>query len=114
MKEQSDLRSVLASNELVVITDRCEGLIGAVQQTLPDAHHRYCALHLLGNVPSPAFGTAERLHYFRAVHAKTNVELNARMEVLKVLHPAAHQYLSGIEPCLWVDYAQPRSRNVYQ
>lgn len=109
LKEHPSLRSVLTNSELVVITDRCKGLIGAVQQTLPDAHHRYCALHLLGNIPSPAFGHVERLYYFRAVKSKTIVEFEERMNLLRTLHESAYQYLSGIEPSLWVDFAQPRS-----
>jgi hypothetical protein len=103
------LQQVLNSDELVVITDRSKGLIGAIEKCLPNAHHRYCAMHLLGNIPRPSFSGQERKDYFRIVRAKTLIEYDQRMQVLKNTHEQAYTYLANIAPSLWVDYAQPRS-----
>eukprot|EP01033_Poteriospumella_lacustris_P010990 gene10990-7822_t len=74
------LNQVLQSPEVVIITDRSKGLIGAISKCLPSAHHRYCAMHLLGNIPRPAFSEQQRQEYFRIVRSKTLMEYDQRMK----------------------------------
>jgi hypothetical protein len=100
---------VIGQNELVVITDRAKGLLNAVKSELPQAHHRYCSLHLLGNVPPPAFSTDQRILYWRIVKSNSLQEFNANMLELKDSHYKAYEYLSNIDYSLWVDFKQPLS-----
>lgn len=109
MKQDDKLKDVFEQPDLVVITDRAKGLINAVREELPTAHHRFCALHLLGNVPSPNFSQEQKSCYWKIVNSKSTIEFNSYMEMLKQTHPLAFNYLSGIDPKLWVDFAQPVS-----
>jgi len=43
----SDIRKFFESSELVVISDRSKGLIKAIAECLPMAHHRYCIIEYL-------------------------------------------------------------------
>lgn len=103
------INQVLQYPEVVVIADRSKGLIGAISNCLPSVHHRYCAMHLLGNIPRPAFSEQQRQEFFRIVRSKTPMEYDQRMKVLKNTHEQVYTYLGSIDPSLWVDFAQPRS-----
>lgn len=109
MKQNDTLNEVFKQPGFVVITDRAKGLLNAVREELPTAHHRFCALHLLGNVPSPSFTEEQRRCYWDIVRSKSTIEFNSYMEMLQDTHPLAYNYLSGIDPKLWVDFAQPVS-----
>eukprot|EP01033_Poteriospumella_lacustris_P016111 gene16111-11529_t len=64
-------------------------------------------MHLLGNIPRPAFSEQQRQEFFRIVRSKTPMEYDQRMKVLKNTHEQVYPYLGSIDPSLWVDFAQP-------
>lgn len=110
MKQNIVLRDdVLGQPDLVVITDRSKGLINAVSKELPNAHHRYCSLHLMGNIKSPAFSDEQKSLYWRVVKSKSKQEFECYMRELQCSHNNAYNYLKDLNETCWVDYAQPVS-----
>ena len=110
LKQNTNLRSVLEDPMLVAITDRSKGLANALQAELPSAHHRYCALHLMRNVPR-LITEMEKSIYWKIVKSNSPCQFEAHMKDLQKVNSAAHDYLSQIQPCLWVDYAQPEGKS---
>jgi hypothetical protein len=43
------------SMPITIVTDRDKGLLSAQEVIFPDSYKRFCARHLLGNIPAPAF-----------------------------------------------------------
>lgn len=54
MKRSESVRLFFDNPQLVVASDRDKGLILSIDTEFPNAHHRYCARHLLGNLPKPS------------------------------------------------------------
>ncbi len=77
-------------------------LWGSYQIMLPQAHHRYCVLHLLGNIKEGrAFTDADRELYWQIVTADTEKLFDEKMLQLKVSHPEAYKFLHALDPPHW-------------
>ena len=50
MKQSNEMKDFVLQDGLVVTTDRCKGVENAVAVNLVNAKHRFCALHLFGNL----------------------------------------------------------------
>jgi hypothetical protein len=108
LMEDEEMDDFLQQPGLIVTSDRSKGLINAVQTCLPLAHHRYCALHLLGNIKSGrAFNQADKSLYWSIVAANTKEDFDTRMAVLKDTHKEAYEYLSQIDPKHWSNWKVP-------
>lgn len=107
MKSDNDLKRVLEQEGLLVITDRDKGLMNAIAKGLPQAHHRWCSLHLFGNIPPPAFTHVERELYWKIVKCSTESEFRELMSALRSLHKPAYDYLSKLAPEHWTTWASP-------
>lgn len=106
MKEDKKMEAFLNQKGLIVTSDRAKGLLNAVRNSLPSAFHRYCALHLLGNIKGK-FNDDHRATYWQIVFANTKSEFDKGMEKLKQIHKEAFEYLSAIDPQHWANYACP-------
>ena len=108
LKKNLRLKEYLETDGLVVISDRCKGLLNAVKDNLPNSHHRHCALHLLGNIKKGrAFTEADHKLYWSIVRAKTKVDYEEGMNNLLLSHKEAYDYLSSLDPSNWCDFAFP-------
>ncbi len=103
MLKDEKMANFLKQDGLIVVTDRKKGLMNAVESMLEGAVHRYCALHLLGNIKGPAFTSEQRSLNWSIVFATTKVEFDKRMGDLKKSHPVAYDYLSKLETNLWAN-----------
>lgn len=108
MKKSPALKDFLDQKGLVVTSDRCKGLLNTVTNNLPNSYHRYCALHLLGNIKGGRnFNEEDRTLYWNIVYAGTEVEFNSNMDKLKLTHKEAYEYLKDIDPKFWTNWAFP-------
>lgn len=107
MKTSDILKGVLEQPELVVITDRAKGLMAAIKTSLPNAHHRYCNVHLLGNLPNPPLTPHQRSLYWNMVYCKSEDVFWRSMEELRLGHSLAAEYLEGLDASLWTDWKSP-------
>ena len=62
MMQNEDMKEFLKQDGLIVTSDRSKGLLNTVKNILPRSFHRYCALHLLGNIKG-AFNEDQRAKY---------------------------------------------------
>ncbi len=107
MKRDPEMKAFLEQPGLIVTTDRKKGLMNAVKKLLPASFHRFCALHLLGNIKGPKFGELERKIYWDIVFSDKEEEFTKHMEEMKKIHPIAYNYLSELPPECWANYACP-------
>ena len=73
-------------DSLVVLSDRCKGLINAVNEYLPKAFHGMCCKHLWDNIQQN-FGVKARDRFWGLARAKTEVEFNDRLIKLETEVP---------------------------
>lgn len=92
---------------LLVITDRSKGLISAIRNELPSAHHRFCAVHLLGNISKPPFAPDQIALYWSIVKSKTEAEFEHFMNMMRGSHQSAYVTLRGLDPETWTDWKCP-------
>jgi hypothetical protein len=106
MMENNEVKAFMLAHNLVVISDRSKGLIGAVKNNLPNAKHRYCALHILGNIrKGNPLTKADITLYWKVVYAASASEFQTAMLTLKEAHVHAYEVLTKIDPALWANYA---------
>jgi hypothetical protein len=86
----------LVQDGLIVITDRCKGLINSIEMQLSRAFTRFCARHILGNIKGGAMSKDCQRHYWNAVKCETEDGFSNAMNALKALHPSAYKYLIDI------------------
>ena len=63
----------LSTPGISIASDRCKGLIGAVERSFPKAHHRWCYKHLERNIRA-RYGVATVPLFRKCVYAKTPAE----------------------------------------
>jgi hypothetical protein len=108
LMENAIMKIFLQQEDLIVTSDRSKGLIAAVKTALPRAHHRYCALHLLGNIKKGRpFNDEDRSLYWQIVAADTKEEFDEKMALLKLRHKEAYDYLSQEDPLHWANWKTP-------
>lgn len=108
MKKDPQLKAFLEKKGLVVTSDRAKGLMKTVKKHLPNSNHRYCALHLLGNIKSGrSFTEDDRQLYWKIVYAQTEKDFNGYMEKLSKTHVEAYEYLKKVDPKYWTNWAFP-------
>ncbi len=96
---------VLEWNNIVIFSDRHNGIVAGVKKFFPEANHLYCVMHLLRNVYCRGF----KEHFFwEAVEASSREDFD---DAIRKLGPAKNvKKLSHIDPSQWVRYAI-RERN---
>ncbi|KAH9131722.1 hypothetical protein LEN26_007644 [Aphanomyces euteiches] len=103
------LPCLTTSSTLVVVSDRDKGLIPAVCEVLPSAHHSFCSVHIKRNVTS-RFGTGlgGTIHLLARCVLKN--EVDSMMSDLGAVHPEIANYLNGIDKTTWISayFAVPR------
>jgi hypothetical protein len=108
MRKHPELKEFLDQPGLVVTSDRNKGLLNAVKNMLPNSYHRYCALHLLGNIKKGReFNDSDRNLYWSIVYSRNQVEFEENMKKLKEQHYEAYEYLFSLGPENWCDFAFP-------
>jgi hypothetical protein len=108
MKKDPLLKEFLCQKGLVVTSDRAKGLLKTVQKHLPNSYHRYCALHLLGNIKGGrSFTDDDRTLYWKLVYSSSEQEFKENMEKLSRTHKEAHDYLNRLDPKYWSNWAFP-------
>lgn len=107
LKSNLDLKAMFEEAGLLVISDRSKGLASAVKNGLPRAHHRWCNLHLLGNLPAPGLSDAELSLYWRIVKSSTESEFEEHMAYLRSSRVDAYRYLRKQPPAYWTTWASP-------
>lgn len=106
-KSNLEMYEFLMKHGLIVITDRCKGLINAIEMQLFGAFARFCARHILGNIKGGALSKDCQGFYWDAVKSETKEGFDTAMAKLCILHPSAHKYLQAIPHQLWANYAFP-------
>lgn len=109
MMEDEEMKRFLLQPQLIITSDRAKGLLKTIETKFPQAHHRFCALHLLGNIPKPAFTEEIAILYWEIVTAETEEKFKSKMLDMKKVHPGAYDYLSQIDPKYWSNWAIPNS-----
>lgn len=107
LKRDIRLRTFLDQKGLLIITDRAKGLIGAIKHEFPRAHHRYCGVHILGNISKPSFAPDQIELYWSIVKSRTEAEFEHFMRLLRDSHKPAYQHLRSLDPDLWTDWKCP-------
>jgi transposase-like protein len=106
-KSNMEMYKFLSQHGLIVITDRCKGLINAIEMQLANAFARFCARHILSNIKGGAMSKECQDIYWTAVKSETKKGFDEAMSKLNTLHPSAYKYLHAIPHALWANYAFP-------
>lgn len=85
----------LSTPGISIASDRCKGLIGAVERSFPKAHHRWCYKHLERNIRA-RYGVATVPLFRKCVYAKTPAEWEAFFGELCTAHPDVARYLDPL------------------
>jgi hypothetical protein len=96
-------------NPVVVINDRCKGLINSVEEVLPLAQPAFCCQHLADNVEKD-YGVAARKLFWPCAFATTRDQFNKALVALKAANGRASKYVHDIPHELWAAYAFPVAR----
>ena len=82
--------------------------MNTVKNKLPNSYHRYCALHLLGNIKGGRnFTDEDRRLYWNLVYSNTSEEFESFMDKLRSTHKEAYDYLKEVNPKYWSNWAFP-------
>ena len=106
----------LNSNEMVIISDRCKGLIDGISAFCPQAHHCYDVVHLLRNISShygAPVATSIKPVLWRAAKTLHQASFDVAMDELKKISMEAFSYLMNnpeLHPKHWAQYALPVPR----
>ncbi|XP_061340661.1 uncharacterized protein LOC133287124 [Gastrolobium bilobum] len=84
------------------ISDQQKGLIPALQEVMPGAHHRFCVQHVWKNFIKQWKDKAIRGIVWEAARCTTVPQFQRTMQKLKELNEDAWAYLHKIDPSCWV------------
>ncbi|XP_061361615.1 uncharacterized protein LOC133305412 [Gastrolobium bilobum] len=84
------------------ISDQQKGLIPALQEVMPGAHHRFCVQHVWKNFTKQWKDKAIRGIVWEAAQCTTVPQFQRTMDKLKELNEDAWAYLNKIHPSCWV------------
>ena len=106
MKKAPELQKYFEGTKLVITSDKAKGLQNAIRSELPNSFHRFCALHLLGNIKSGrAFNESDRKLYWDIVFSDSESKFNENMKILQNTHKEAYEYLITLNPAEWTNWA---------
>lgn len=80
----------------------CQGLIPALKELMPGAHHRNCVVHIWKNFIKQFKEADLRTMVFQCSRSTTEAEFKTNMIRLKAINEKAWSYLNNIEPSAWV------------
>ena len=106
----SGFAALMSRVDLVVVSDRDKGLLPAIASELPNALHRFCTRHIVGNIkaakdiPSSGLGPKECL-IWAAQQALTRADYEKAIGALKARNERAAAYLDAIDHDSWTHYA---------
>ena len=107
-KQDQRLAAYLNNSTTVIISDRDKGLKSSLQEELPNAWHRYCAIHIKKNLCKHVGGSnclGHKNERFWAIQAaRTRVQYEERLKELAEIKESAANYLAQIDPECWVLY----------
>ncbi|KAL4286331.1 hypothetical protein AHAS_Ahas19G0075500 [Arachis hypogaea] len=97
---QEDLGDV-AINGVNFMSDMQKGLIPAMREVNPGAHHRFCAMHIWQNFRKQWGDTELKMAMWKCAKATTPQEFNDVLDRIKRVNPHAWEYLNRIPPNQW-------------
>lgn len=83
------------TNTTTVMSDRDKGFAAAGASTLPNVSRVFCTQHISENVRRH-FGVGARGSFKQVAGTMTKDSFHRAMEGLKMISPAAHEYVEGI------------------
>ncbi|XP_057730552.1 uncharacterized protein LOC130945874 [Arachis stenosperma] len=84
------------------MSDQQKGLLPALKEVMPRAHHRNCVMHLWKNFINRFKDMHIRDIVWDCARCTTEPEFKETMEKLKGVNKAAWEYLMRFEPATWV------------
>lgn len=104
MKEDAQVRSWMEQENFVFPVDRAACIKAAIYSQFPNALVRDCAKHAERNVNATP---ADKPHFWKYIHAKSESSQAEAMQALEVSNPAAAHKLKGITKELICNYNFP-------
>ncbi|KAL4380901.1 hypothetical protein AHAS_Ahas04G0079800 [Arachis hypogaea] len=80
---------------------RYEGLLPALKEVMPNAHHRNCVRHIWKNFTNKYKDTQLKNVVWACAKSSTVVEFNDNMQRLKRMNEDAWAYLAKLDPGCW-------------
>ena len=99
----------LTAPRSVLMSDRDKGLIGGIQEVLPQCFAARCCQHLADNVAT-RYGAACRPLFWACAYAKTTEAFQEAVLALRQHHPMAATWLEAIDKQTWATCAFPTAR----
>ncbi|XP_019192716.1 PREDICTED: uncharacterized protein LOC109187010 [Ipomoea nil] len=91
-----------AEHKLILISDKQNGLLPAMEEVLPYASHRFCVSHLHGNMKLAGFlGKAMKDALWTAAKTTTVNSCNDAMAEIRKLDEEAYQWLGDKHASEW-------------
>ncbi|XP_020969488.1 uncharacterized protein LOC110267964 [Arachis ipaensis] len=84
------------------MSDQQKGLLPALKEVMPNAHHRNCVMHIWKNFINRFKDLYIREVVWDCARCTTIPEFKEQMEKLKGINQGAWEYLSKFEPATWV------------
>jgi transposase-like protein len=88
---------LMASDGMVIISDRDKGLDTAGEHHFPLASHLHCCQHLAANVRA-RFSIECKKHFWKAAHATTESAFSDALREAENEREGCKRYLESIEP----------------
>ncbi|XP_020967434.1 uncharacterized protein LOC110266768 [Arachis ipaensis] len=84
------------------MSDQQKGLLPALKEVMPNAHHRNCVMHIWKNFINRFKDLYIREVVWDCARCTTIPEFKEQMEKLKGINQGAWEYISKFEPATWV------------
>lgn len=97
-------------SSMTIISDRHRGILSAMSNVYPTAHHGLCCYHMSCNMVTdtrdrPALGL-----FWAAARANTIIQYDQIMQTMSERHADAYRWLQNIEPKKWANAHFPGRR----
>ena len=93
-----------------IVSDRQKGLLRAVADVFPEAHHGFCLRHMAANMLNTWKDKYLKELLFRAAKCFRRPEFDATMEKMKEHNEAAWKYVDNIPKTHWANVEYPGKR----
>ncbi|KAE8180901.1 hypothetical protein CF336_g9113 [Tilletia laevis] len=110
MRNLRDSLDGLDSPASTIVSDRNAGLLSAIDEVLPTTRSTYCCFHIAKNIKEAHHSAAAVRLFWQMVYARTADQFKGHMQRLEEVDKGGANYIKGIDPTKWANYAVPGRR----